>query len=90
METIMSTIVEIPMNHIVIVLSISTIALIFGHIKLTVLINYCFIVYSGRLWDLNVFGDPAAPDLNAPAIAFTGIWIIIVLLAAVSLVFHRN
>jgi hypothetical protein len=90
METIMSTVVEIPMNHIAIVLSISTLALIFGHIKLAVLINYCFIIYSGRLWDLNIFGDPAASNLNAPAIAFTGIWIIIVLLAAVSLAFHRD
>jgi hypothetical protein len=90
MDTIMSAVVEIPMNHIAIVLAISTLALIFGHVRLAVLINYCFIIYSGRLWDMNIFGDPTASSLNTPAIAFTGIWIVIVLLAAVSLAFHRN
>lgn len=90
METIMSTIVEIPMSHIAVVLIISTIALLFGHIKLALFINYCFIVYSGHLWDVSLFNELSDTRLNTPAFVFMGFWIMTVLLAAVSLAFHRE
>jgi hypothetical protein len=90
METIMSTIVEIPMSHIAVVLMISTIALLFGRIKLALFINYCFIVYSGHLWDVSLFSDVSDTKLNSSAFVFMGFWIMTVLLAAVSLTFHKE
>ncbi len=90
METIMSTIVEIPMSHIAVVLMISTIALLFGRIKLALFINYCFIVYSGHLWDVALFSEVNETKLNTSAFVFMGFWIMTVLLAAVSLAFHKE
>lgn len=90
METIMSTIVEVPMSHIAVVLMVSTVALLFGRIKLALFINYCFIVYSGHLWDFALFSDVSDTKLNTPAFVFMGFWIMAVFLAAISLAFHKE
>lgn len=90
MDTIMSTITEIPMTHIVVTLTISTIALISGRLKLALLLNYCFIIYSGHFWEFSLLKDAGSASLNTQAFLFTGFWIVIVFFAAVSLIFHNE
>lgn len=90
METIISTIVEIPMSHLVMALVISTSALMLGRLKLALFINYCFIICSGRLWDVSLFNSASDSRLNLMNFGFMGFWIIIVFLAALCLAFHKE
>lgn len=90
MNVIMSAVTEIPMTHIVAVLLTSTVILIFGKLKLALLVNYFFIFYSGHLWDFAVFGNTGSSDVNTSNFAFAGFLIIIVFLAALSLMLHKE
>jgi hypothetical protein len=49
MELFYSTQVSIPITQIVLLLSISTLALLFGRLKLALLVNYLFTLYWGYL-----------------------------------------
>ena len=90
MDAILSTPISIPMSQMIFVLTLITIALIFGHIKLSLFICYCAILYWSNIWNLPLFTESSALKLSGHAFLLTGFMIIIVLFSIVSLIFHRE
>lgn len=45
MDTIMDTQLTVPLFQVCLLLALSTLALLFGRIKLALIINYCFTLY---------------------------------------------
>jgi hypothetical protein len=59
MESIFSSEITIPLFEVILLLILSTIAFLFGRLKLAILINYCFTVYWGYILNFNIFTDHA-------------------------------
>lgn len=90
MDIFLSTQLSVPILQIVMLLALSTMSLIFGRIKLALLINYCFTLYWGYVSNLSLFtGDGAFQIANFSFIYF-GFGIVIIALAIVGLMYHRD
>jgi len=91
METILSTDIYIPMSQMVVVLTLITAVLIFGHIKLSLFIGYFAILYWSNIWDLSLFfTESSVLKMSGPAFLLTGFMIIIVLISMISLIFYQE
>lgn len=90
MEAMLSTEIYIPMSQILVVLTMITAVLIFGHIKLSAFIGYFAILYWSNIWDLTLFTESGVWKLSGTAFLLTGFMIVIVLLSMISLIFYRE
>ena len=90
MDIFLSTELSVPMLQIVMLLALSTLSLIFGRMRLALLINYCFTLYWGYVSNLSFFtGDGALQTANLSFI-YLGFGIVIIALAIVGLMYHRD
>jgi len=90
MDIFLSTELSVPILQIVMLLALSTLALIFGRIRLALLINYCFTLYWGYVSNLSLFtGDDAFQIANFSFMYF-GFGIVVIALAIVGLMYHRD
>ena len=90
MDIFLSTQLSVPILQIVMLLALSTMSLIFGRIRLALLINYCFTLYWGYVSNLSLFtGDDAFQIANFSFMYF-GFGIAIIALAIAGLMYHRG
>ncbi len=89
MESIWSMDVAVPFSSILAVVLISTGGLIFGRLKLALLVQYGFLVYWGRLWDITIFSDSAS-WLSGRTLLITGVCFILLLFVVLGLTVHRE
>ena len=78
MEIFYSTQISIPISQIVLLLSISTMALIFGRLKLALLVNYLFTLYWGYISNQGIMAESMITTA-----AYFGFGIAIILLAMI-------
>jgi hypothetical protein len=90
MEIFTSTQLAIPMFQVILLLSLSTIALLIGRLRLALFINYCFTLYWGYVANLDLFRTGAMVNLNRYTFIYFGIGLVIVLLAMIGLMSHRE
>jgi hypothetical protein len=90
METLLSTQISIPMSHMIIVLTLITVTMIFGRIRLSLFIGYCAVLHWSHIWELSLFTEASVWKLSGPAFLLTGFMIILVLLSMLSLIFHKE
>ena len=90
MEGILSMQVSIPMSQMIVALTLVSVSLICGHIKLSLFIGYCSILYWSHIWNWPLIVETSTWKLSGPAFLMTAFMIIIVLLSAISLIFHRD
>ena len=90
MEIFTSTQLAIPMFQVILLLSLSTIALLIGRLRLALFINYCFTLYLGYVANLDLFRTGAMVNLNRYTFIYLGIGLVIVLLAMIGLMSHRE
>jgi hypothetical protein len=90
MENLLATQISLPMSHMVFALGTISVALIFGYIKLSLLIGYGCILYWSQIWNLSLFSEASAWKLSSPGFLLTGLTIIIVLISMISLIFHKE
>lgn len=88
MDILSSTQLTVPMLQIVMLLGLSTMALIFGRTKLALLINYCFTLYWGYIPQLNFLTESG--QFNNFTFAYFGFGLLIVLLALVGFMQNRD
>jgi polyferredoxin len=81
--------IVIPITQIVLFLSISTLALLFGRVKLALLTNYLFALYWGYLCNLGLYTDLFEKSEYIIYLYF-GFGVAIALMAVVGFITHSN
>jgi hypothetical protein len=71
----------VPLFQVALLLILSTLALIFGRLKMAVLINYCFTFYWGFFMNFELFTDQEGLLLNSFTYCYLGFGFLIILLA---------
>ena len=90
MDIFLSTQLSVPILQIVMLLALSTLALIFGRIRLALLINYCFTLYWGYVSNLSLFTGEDAFQIANFSFMYFGFGIVVIALAIVGLMYHRD
>jgi hypothetical protein len=90
METLLSTPITVPMSQIICAMLLCTIALVFGRVKVALFVAYCFMLYWGKPWNLQLFTDTVPAKLNGAELALIGFCFVTVLLAMMGLVFNKE
>ena len=88
MDFFHTTELSIPVIQIVLLLILSTLALLFGRKKLALLINYVFTVYWGYFLSIDQLADSGFKAGDSYAMVYFGIGIVIVILALVGFLYH--
>jgi hypothetical protein len=78
MELFYSTQISVPITQIVLLLSISTLALLFGRLKLALLVNYLFTLYWGYLSNQGIMAE-----WKISTVAYFGFGLTVVILAMI-------
>ncbi|MDI6797817.1 MAG: hypothetical protein QMD09_12775 [Desulfatibacillaceae bacterium] len=71
----------VPLYQIGLLLFISTLTLLFGRIRLSLIVNYLFTLHWGYILNRDILVGQGLESLNAFAVAYFGFGIAIVLLA---------
>ena len=90
MDIFLSTELSVPILQIVMLLVLSTISLIFGRIRLALLINYCFTLYWGYVSNLSLFTGEDAFQIANFSFMYFGFGIVVIALAIAGLMYHRG
>jgi hypothetical protein len=75
----------IPLSSLVLLLVLSTGAMLFGRLKLALIINYCFTLYWGYIVNLDLFTSQGVLKLNTYTLLYFGFGLIILFLALIGL-----
>ena len=89
MDFLFSTYLSVPMVQISLLLMMSTIALIFGRIKMALLINYCFTLYWGYILNMDAFCNESSFSSTFTYMYF-GFGLVIIMLAIVGFISQRE
>jgi hypothetical protein len=85
-----STQLAVPMFQVILLLILSTLALLMGRLRLALFINYCFTIYWGYVANLDLFAAAELSKLNSFTFIYFGLGIVIVLLAMAGLYLHHE
>jgi len=69
--------------------SLSTVALLVGRLRMALFINYCFMLYWGYVFNFDLFVAQGVNKLTGYTVLYFSIGAVIVLLASVGLITHR-
>jgi hypothetical protein len=88
MNTLYSIVLAVPLAENSLLLLSSTLALVFGRIKLALLINYCFTLYWGYFLNVDIITEYGLTDTFT--YMYFGFGLAILLLALVGFIFQRD
>ncbi len=88
MEFFHTTQLSIPLLQIMLLLTLSTIAVLFGRIKLALLLNYAFALYWGYVSNGELFDSLEKLDLFT--CLYFGFGLAVIFLASVGFVIHHR
>lgn len=90
MEILFNTDLTIPLNQIILLLLLSTLALLFGKIKMALIINYIFTLTWGYVFNRDKLLDSGfeLPEVFSTIYFLFGIGVI--LIASFAFIFHRD
>lgn len=80
MDLTFTTPITIPLFEIMLMMMLTTLALLFGRLKLGLLINYCFTIYWGYILNMDIFTDKGGMLLNSFTYMYLGFGFILLLL----------
>jgi hypothetical protein len=90
MEIFTSTQLTIPLLHVLLLLVLSTIALLIGRLRLALFINYCFTMYWGYVIKLDLFTAAEISKANGYTFLYFGSGVVITLLVILGLFAHHE
>mgnify|MGYP000950505249 CR=1 FL=1 len=90
MDPLSATHLSVPIFQICLLLLLSTLALVFGRIKLALLTNYCFTLYWGYILSIDAFMEQELFSFNTFTFTYFGFGLVIVFLAMIGLVYYRT
>lgn len=89
MDILLSTHLSVPMMQIALLLALSTIALIFGRIKLALLVNYSFTLYWGYLSNIDVLTETGIYQVTQFTFLYFGFGMLVLLLAIIGFWYYQ-
>jgi hypothetical protein len=89
-EFLQSTELTIPLLQILLLLATSTLALLFGRIKLALLVNYIFTLYWGYVLNREALVGAELEQMDMFTTAYFGFGFFVVILAVLGFLSHRN
>jgi hypothetical protein len=90
MEIFINTDLTIPINQIILLLLLSTLALLFGKIKIALIINYIFTMAWGYLFNRDTLLVSVFESPEVFTILYFLFGISVILLASFAFLFHRD
>lgn len=90
MENFLSIQLTVPLFQVMVLLTIMTIALLFGFLKLGLLFCYIFIFYWGNLFSVRSIFENADPVNSTLSFFYIGFGLIITFLAMIGFLLNRN
>jgi len=90
MDVVHSAVLSVPVIQLSLLLLLSTFALLFGRIKLALLINYCFTLYWGYILNMDVIQDAGQGITDTFTYMYFGFGLIILMLALFGFISQRD
>lgn len=90
MEVFLGTQIAVPLSQVALLLALSTLTLLFGRIRLALIINYCFTLYWGFFLNPSFFPDAGELVISNYTFAYFGIGLLIVILAIIGFMFNKE
>lgn len=90
METLLSTPISLPLSQILILLSLTTFAVLFGYPRLALILNYCFLTYWSYISNTVLFTEKGVLKLDSITFPYMGFGLAILLLAVMGLAYSRQ
>ena len=90
MEILYTTQLSVPLLQVVLLLALSTVVLLFGSMRVAILINYCFLLYWGYMGNSALFTEEGIFKFNSFTSSYLGFGLVIVILAVIGLFLHRD
>jgi hypothetical protein len=90
MEMFFNTNLTIPINQIILLLLLSTLALLFGKIKIALIINYLFTLAWGYIFNRDNLMTTGYENMEIFAIVYFGFGIGVILIASFAFICHRD
>lgn len=88
-EFLTSTQLVIPLSHVILLLVLSTGAMLFGRMKLALMVNYCFALYWGYIANIDQFSADGLLKLDSYTLLYFGFGLLILVLALIGLM-HKE
>jgi len=88
MDFLNSTELAVPLSQIALLLIVVTVALLFGRIKLALLINYLFTLYWGYFINREYLLGSSLADIDAFTVLYFGFGIVVVVFALIGFLSH--
>jgi hypothetical protein len=76
--------------QVVLLLVLTTVAILLGRLRLSLLVNYCFTLYWVYIVNLDLFYVEGAMKLNSYTFLYFCFGLVVVLLAMISLFMHHE
>ena len=89
MDFFYTTELAVPVSQTVVLLMMVTISLLFGRVKLALLINYVFILYWGYFYNQDLFLNNAE-GINYFLVFYFGFGILVAILAMIGFLFRND
>ena len=90
MDNFYSIQLVIPVSQIMILLTVITIALLFGYLKLGLFFTYMFIFSWGNVFSIRSAFENSYPNLSANSFLYIGFGLFIVFFAMIGFLSNRN
>jgi hypothetical protein len=90
LEFLTETTLSIPMIQIILLMLISTLSLLFGKIRLALLVNYIFILNWAYILNRELLMDSAPTKFQYLTAGYFGFGILIVMIAVFSFLFQKD
>lgn len=90
MEFLYSTELAVPLYQIALLLILSTLALLFGRLKLALLINYLFTLYWGYLFNCELMLGSSFEKVTYFSSIYFAVGFLVAILAIIGFVSHRD
>ncbi len=90
MDFFYSAELSIPLMQIIMLLTLSTLALFFGRVKLALLVNYIFALYWGYFLNRDLLSDFSAGNGEHFMFIYFGLGIAITVLALIGFIFSKS
>ncbi len=90
MEALLSIDLSIPLIQIALLLVMCTLVLLFGRIKLALILNYCFLLYWCYILNLDVIRESGQAVSGRFIVVYFGLGVAILMLALLGFVGNRE
>ena len=90
MEPLMTSQIAVPLSHILILLSLTTLVLVFGYTRIALILNYIVLIYWSYLSNVLLYSDKGQLQLNRMTLIYIAFGFAILVLAAMGLIHNRE